>query len=164
MPVCNLADLPGLLRPGAPLLGLDPGRVTLGVALSDPARRVAMPLKPLKRSRFEADVAALGALVRERGVGGLVIGLPRQMDGTEGPAAQSARSLASNLLRRGGAEFVALPMAFWDERFSTAAVTRAMLEDDATRRRRAAAVDSAAAAWILQGALDALGGMGGAGG
>ncbi len=159
MPICNLADLPPLLKPGQCLLGLDPGSVVVGVAISDPGLRVASPLMGLTRGKFAADAATLAKIIRERAIGGLVIGLPKNMDGTEGPSAQSARTFASNLLR-----FLKalpdnphdMPAAFWDERFSTAAVTRFMIEGDMSRKRRDAVVDKAAAAYILQGALDAL--------
>ena len=125
MPICNPSDLPALLKAGQCLLGLDLGSVVIGVAISDPGLRVASPLTGLGRGKFTADAAALGKIVRERNVGGLVIGLPRAMDGSEGVAAQGARTFASNLARVGGMD--AMPMAFWDERFSTAAVTRFMI-------------------------------------
>ncbi|MDD5585914.1 MAG: Holliday junction resolvase RuvX [Alphaproteobacteria bacterium] len=159
MPVCNLSCLPALCPKGSCLLGLDPGSTVIGVAISDPDRRVASPLVGIERTKFTQDAAALAAIIRERNVGGLVIGLPKNMDGTEGPSAQSARSFASNLLRKGHLPDPDMPIAFWDERLSTAAVTRFMLEGDMSRKRRDAAVDKAAAAYILQGALDALSAM-----
>lgn len=156
MAVCNLSDLPALLKPGFCLLGLDPGSVTVGVAVADPAGRVASPLAGLPRGKFTALAAALVKIIQERKIGALIIGLPKNLDGTEGPAAQSARTLASNLLRQGRLPDPDMPIVFWDERFSTAAVTRFMLEDDMSRKRREETVDKAAAAYILQGALDAL--------
>lgn len=159
MPICNLSGLRGLLKPGECLLGLDPGRKIIGVAVSDPGRRVASPLMGIKKTNFNADAAQLAQIVRERRVGGLVIGLPRNMDGSEGPAAQSARAFAANLLRSGVLPVLDMPTVFWDERLSTAAVTRFMIEDDMSRKRRASVVDKAAAAYILQGALDALAAM-----
>ncbi len=156
MPICNLSDLPGFLRPGQCLLGLDPGRKVIGVAIGNPDCTLASPLVGLPRTRLTADLAALAQISRERNVGGIVIGLPRNMDGSEGASAQAARSFASNLLRRGEPPLPEMPVAFWDERLSTAAVTRFMLEDDMTRKRRDETVDKAAAAYILQGALDLL--------
>jgi len=156
MAICNLSDLSALLKPGACLLGLDPGRVVIGVAIANPAATIASPLAGIKRTKLLADLAALGQIIRERNVGGLIIGLPKNMDGTEGPAAQAARSFASNLLRKSEPPCPDLPIVFWDERFSTAAVTRFMIEDNMSRVRRNETVDKAAAAYILQGALDAL--------
>lgn len=133
------------------LMGLDLGTKTIGLAVSDITRRIASPLETLKRRKFQMDAAGLLALTQAHGVGGLIIGLPINMDGSEGPRAQSTRAFARNL-----AGLTPLPMAFWDERLSTAAVTRTLLEADATRRRRAEVVDKLAAAYILQGALDWL--------
>jgi putative Holliday junction resolvase len=157
MPLCSLAELPSLLKKGSCLLGLDPGSVVIGVAVSDPGLTVASPLLGLPRKKkFAEDAAALAAIIRERQVGGLIIGLPINMDGSEGPAAQSARAFARNLLQRGKLPDPDLPVAFWDERLSSAAVERFLIEDEMSRKRRAAVVDKAAAAYILQGALDAL--------
>lgn len=156
MPICNLSDLPALLKPGQCLLGLDPGKVVIGVAIADPDGRVASPLMGLTRTKLAADLAVLGKIIQERRVGGLIIGLPKALDGTEGPAAQAARTFASNLLKRSDPPMPEMPVVFWDERFSTAAVTRFMLSDDMSRKRRDETVDKAAAAYILQGALDAL--------
>lgn len=156
MPICNLSDLTSFLKPGQCLLGLDPGSVILGVAVSDPGLGVASPLLGLPRGKFTQDAAQLVNIMVERNIGGLVIGLPKNMDGTEGPAAQSARTFASNLLRRVQLPVPDMPVVFWDERFSTAAVTRFQLENDMSRKRRLETVDKAAAAYILQGALDAL--------
>ena len=154
MPVCNLSELPALLKPGECLLGIDPGSAVIGIAVSDPGLKVASPLTSIARKKFAEDAAAIVAIIRERKIGGLVIGLPKEMDGTEGPAAQSARALARNLFERGG--LPDMHAAFWDERFSTAAVEREMIAHDISRARRDAKIDQAAAAYILQGALDAL--------
>ncbi len=153
MPVLPLAELPKLLPRKSRLLGLDIGAKTIGLAISDPGLAVASPVETLRRGkRFAEDAKALFALIDGRGVGGLVLGLPVNMDGSEGPRAQSVRAFAENLLKLRD-----LPLAFWDERLSTAAVTRFLIEEaDMTRRRRAAVVDKMAAAYILQGALDAL--------
>ncbi len=156
MPICNLCDLESFLRPGQCLLGLDPGSVILGVAVSDPGLRLASPLVVLPRTKFTQDAAALVKIMAERQIGGLVIGLPKNMDGTEGPAAQSARTFASNLLRKVQLPVPDMPIVMWDERMSTAAVTRFMIQDDMSRKRRLETVDKAAAAYILQGALDAI--------
>ncbi len=156
MAICNLSDLPTLLNPGECLLGLDPGSKIVGVAISDPGRKVASPLEGLPRGKVSTLAVRLAKIVQDRRIGGLVIGLPKALDGSEGPAAQSVRTLAVNLLRSGQEPLANLPVVFWDERFSTAAVQRFMLEDDMTRCRRAEKVDRAAAAYILQGALDAL--------
>jgi putative Holliday junction resolvase len=154
--ICNLSDLPLLCRPRSCLLGLDPGSVVVGVAISDPAWRVASPLVGLERGKFSVLAEKIAAIVRERNVGGVVIGLPKNLDGTEGPSAQAARTFAVNLRTRAGLPDPNLPMVFWDERFSTAAVTRFMLSDNQSRAKRDNKVDQAAAAYILQGALDAL--------
>jgi putative Holliday junction resolvase len=152
MPILALAELRSTLAPRQRLMGLDVGEKTIGLAISDSDFRVATPVDTIRRTKFAADAARLAQLIGERGVGGLIIGLPVNMDGSEGPRCQSVRQFAANLLQR-----MALPIAFWDERLSTAAVTRVMLEADVTRARRARAVDKMAAAYILQGALDALG-------
>ncbi|MEX2008853.1 MAG: Holliday junction resolvase RuvX [Dongiaceae bacterium] len=152
MPVLTLAQLKESLAPGRRLLGLDVGAKTVGLAISDSRLVVASPLETLRRGKFAADAERLKALIAERAVGGLVIGLPLNMDGSEGPRCQSVRQFAANLLER-----IDIAIAFWDERLSTAAVTRALIEADMSRKRRAEVVDKAAAAYILQGALDALG-------
>jgi putative Holliday junction resolvase len=151
MPIIALAELLSVLAPRQRLLGLDVGEKTIGLAVSDSDFKVATPVDTIRRTKFAADAARLAQLVAERDIGGLVIGLPINMDGSEGPRCQSVRQFAANLLQR-----VALPIAFWDERLSTAAVTRAMIEQDVSRARRAKSVDKMAAAYILQGALDAL--------
>jgi putative Holliday junction resolvase len=146
------AALKAALRPGQRLLGLDLGTKTIGLALSDPGLVVASPIATIRRSKFSRDAGDLLDLVDHRGVGGLVIGLPLNMDGSEGPRCQSTRDFARNLLARRD-----LPILFWDERLSTVAVTRPMIEADMSRARRAAKVDQSAAAYILQGTLDAMG-------
>ena len=133
------------------LIGLDLGTRTLGVAISDADRRLAVGVKTISRTAFQADAAALLAIARDRHAVGFVLGLPINMDGTEGPRAQSTRAFARNLAR-----LTELPIALWDERLSTVAVERALLEAAASRRARAAVVDQHAAAYILQGALDRL--------
>lgn len=156
MAICNLSDIPALLKPAQCLLGLDYGSVVIGVAIADPAARVASPLMGLVRRKFTQDREVLSQIITERNVGGLILGLPKNMDGSEGPMAQAVRTFASNLMRRAALPHPNMPIAFWDERFSTAAVTRAMIADDRSRKQRDATVDKAAAAYILQGALDAL--------
>jgi putative Holliday junction resolvase len=152
MPIVPFEQLRAALTPGSRLLGLDVGSKTIGVALSDASLTVGSPQDTIRRTKFAADAARLVALIAERGVGGIVIGLPVNMDGSEGPRAQSTRQFARNLLER-----IDLPIAFWDERLSTAAVTRMMIDEaDLTRKRRSELVDKLAAAYILQGALDAL--------
>jgi putative holliday junction resolvase len=152
MPIVAPAQLKPLLGRDQRLLGLDPGTKTIGLALSDVTCTVATPLLTIARTKFTKDAAALLEIVAAREVGGLVIGLPISMDGSEGPRCQSVRQFAANLLKLSD-----LPVSFWDERLSTAAVTRTLLEADATRRRRAEVVDKMAAAYILQGCLDAIG-------
>jgi putative Holliday junction resolvase len=137
---------------GSRLLGLDVGTKTIGTALSDTRLVIASPLETIRRRRFSGDTAALFALIDRHGVGGLVIGLPLTLAGGDGPRTQSVRQFARNLL---GVRD--MPMAFWDERLSTAAVTRTMIAADLTRKRRAQIVDRVAAAYILQGCLDAIG-------
>lgn len=135
-------------------MGLDLGTATIGVAVSDTFRRVASPLLTLKRRKFTLDAADLLRLTDERAIGGLVLGLPRNMDGGEGPRAQATRAFARNLAR-----LTPLPIAFWDERLSTVAAERALLEADTSRKRRAEVIDHVAAAYILQGLLDRMGHM-----
>ena len=154
MTVASLHDLPGLLPPGARLLGLDVGDKTIGLAISDSARRVASPLETLFRAKFTKDAEALKRVIAEQRAEGLIIGLPVNMNGSEGPRCDSVRQFAANLEEIAG---ITLPMAFWDERLSTAAVERILIDEaDMSRKRRAQAVDKMAAAYILQGALDAL--------
>ena len=149
MPVIALEELK--LAPGMRLLGLDLGEKTIGLALSDTGLSIATPMQTLKRGKFAADAARLDIIISAQGVGGLVVGLPLNMDGSDGPSAQSARAFARNWAARSP-----LPLALQDERLSTSAVTRTLLEADASRRRRGQVVDKMAAAYILQGALDRL--------
>jgi putative holliday junction resolvase len=149
MAVMDIAALK--LPPGQRLLGLDLGEKTIGLALSDRLLTVATPFKTLKRGKFAADAAQLDIIISEQGVGGLVVGLPLNMDGSDGPSAQSARAFGRNW-----ATHSPLPLVFQDERLSTAAVTRTLLEADASRKRRDEVVDKMAAAYILQLVLDRL--------
>lgn len=149
--IAELAELAEELPPTAAIAGLDLGTKTIGVAISDLGRRMASPLKLIERKKFTLDVEALMALLGERGAAAIVIGLPLNMDGSEGPRAQATRAFVRNLLPK-----IDLPVAFWDERLSTVAVTRTLLEADTSRKRRAELVDKMAAAFILQGALDRL--------
>ncbi len=152
--VFDLLDLPGALPAYAPVLGLDLGEKTIGVAVSDATRAIASPLELIRRTKFTQDAARLFQLMAGRGAKGIVIGLPVNMDGAEGARCQSARAFGRNLLRLDPD----LPIAFWDERWSTQAVQRMMTEEaDLSRARRAQLVDKMAAAYILQGALDRLG-------
>ncbi len=152
MPIVSLAELRDALPRGARVMGLDLGSKTIGLALSDAGFSIASPLETLKRKKFTADAEALKALIEKHGVGGLVLGLPINMDGTEGPRCQSTRQFAANLMEK-----FDIPIAFQDERLSTAAVERVLIgEADMTRKRRGEVVDKVAAAWILQGALDAM--------
>jgi putative Holliday junction resolvase len=150
--VCaSIEDLAAALPRTGGLMGLDLGTVTIGVALSDVRRAVATPLRTLKRTKFRQDAAALLAIAAERGIAGVILGLPVNMDGTEGPRAQATRAFARNLER-----LTPLPIAFWDERLSTVAAERALIEADMARKRRAEVIDAVAAGYILQGALDRL--------
>ena len=154
MPVLDLIDLPAALPDYTPLVGLDLGEKTIGVAVSDVTRMIASPAMLIRKTKFTDDAAALLKLMDARTATGLVIGLPVNMDGTEGPRCQSSRAFARNLLRLRAD----LAIAFWDERLSSAAVNRMLIDEaDVTRARRAELVDKAAAAYILQGALDRLG-------
>jgi putative Holliday junction resolvase len=148
MPLVSLTDLPAK---GA-LLGLDPGTKTIGVAGCDPSRLIASPLETIVRGKQLAPALdRLFQLYDERRCAGIVLGLPMNMDGTEGPRAQSARALARNILERRD-----VPLTLWDERLSTAGAERALIEADASRARRDELIDKLAAAWILQGAIDRL--------
>jgi putative Holliday junction resolvase len=152
MAVIDLIELPAALPVYAPLVGLDLGERTIGVAVSDATRTVASPMETIRKSKFTDDAKRLFALMESRGAAGVVIGLPVNMDGTEGVRCQSNRAFARNLLRLRD-----LPIAFWDERMSTMAVNRMLIQEmDINRARRAEVVDKAAAAWILQGALERL--------
>jgi len=151
MAVVALIDAASLLPPRGALIGLDLGTKTIGVAASDPDRRLAAPVETIARERFKLDAERLLKLAAERRVVGFVLGLPLNMDGSEGPRAQSTRAFAGNL-----AKLTSLPIALWDERLSTAAVERALIAADASRKERKAVIDQHAAAYILQGALDRL--------
>jgi putative Holliday junction resolvase len=152
MPVLTLDDFAAALPRYGGLAGLDLGEKTIGVALSDLTRTVASAAETIRKTKFTADTDHLFKLLDEREIAGLVIGLPLNMDGSEGPRCQSVRAFARNLVARRD-----LPVLFWDERLSTVAVTRVMVDEhDLTRKRQAAAVDKLAAAWILQGALERL--------
>ena len=150
-PLIAIEDLPRLLAPEARLLGLDVGTKTVGMALSDVTRSIATPYDTVRRTKFTADAKTIRDAVETNGVGALVIGLPLHLDGSEGRRAQSTRAFARNL-----AAHVEVPMVFWDERLSTAAVERHLIEADASRKRRTEVIDRMAAAYILQGALDRL--------
>ena len=151
MTIRKLAELNGHLTRGQPLLGLDLGEKTIGLALSDATLLIASPLNTIKRSKFTRDAETLATVIAEHEIGGLIIGLPINMDGSEGPKCQSVRQFAANFLGRKEME-----IAFWDERLSTVAVTRTMIEADISRAKQKQAVDKMAAAYILQGALDFL--------
>ncbi|MEL0438747.1 Holliday junction resolvase RuvX [Phycobacter sp. K97] len=141
------AALPGFTA----LIGLDLGDKTIGVAVSDRIGAVATPLETVRRKKFTLDSARLLEIIKERDVGGILLGLPRNMDGTEGPRCQSTRAFARNLAR-----LTDLPIGFWDERLSTVAAEKALLEADTSRKRRSEVIDHVAASYILQGALDRM--------
>jgi putative pre-16S rRNA nuclease len=152
--VTSSEELEAFLRnlpPRARLMGVDLGSRTIGLALSDIELRIATPLETIKRTKHRADVGRIAALTEKFGVGGLVFGLPLNMDGSAGPRVQSTRAFVRNMQ-----PLLALPVLFWDERLSTVAVTRTLLDADTSRARRAELVDKMAAAYLLQGALDRL--------
>lgn len=150
MPIRNPSDLLAELPEKTCLLGLDPGEKTIGLAVSDPNLTIASPLETIERARkASADYARIAEVAGARKVGGFIVGMPTNMDGSLGPRAQSARAFARNLVAR-----IDLPLVFWDERMSTQAVTRTLIEADMSRAKRAAVVDKMAAAFILQGFLD----------
>jgi putative Holliday junction resolvase len=152
MPVLPLIEIAPLLPARGALIGLDLGTKTIGVAASDPDRRLATGVVTVARKAFKVDAAEVLALAAERRAAGFVLGLPINMDGSEGPRAQATRAFARNF-----AKLTALPIGLWDERLSTAAVERGLIEADMSRARRAEVIDQHAAAFILQGALDRLG-------
>jgi len=156
MAIRNLTELKAALPRGGRLMGLDLGSTTIGMAISDPGLKVASPVGTIARRKFTLDVQELRKELRGRDVAGFVIGLPVNMDGSEGPAAQSVRQFAYNLMERADLLGQAAEVAFWDERLSTSAVERMMIGWDMTRKRRDEVVDRMAAAYILQGALDFL--------
>jgi putative holliday junction resolvase len=149
--ILDVADLPPRLGARQRLLGVDLGTKTIGLALSDVERRIATPLETIKRTKFTKDAARLAVLLDEFDVAALVVGLPLNMDGSEGPRAQATRAFVRSL-----GSLVARPFVYWDERLSTAAVTRLLIAQDASRAKRAEVVDKMAAAYILQGVLDRL--------
>ncbi|PVA10973.1 Holliday junction resolvase RuvX [Pelagivirga sediminicola] len=142
------------LPPMQALMGLDLGDKTIGVAVSDPLLSVASPLETVRRRKFGLDAARLLEIAAARRIGGIILGLPRNMDGSEGPRCQSTRAFARNLTR-----LTDLPIGYWDERLSTVAAERALLEADTSRKRRAEVIDNIAASYILQGVLDRIGHM-----
>ncbi len=148
----TIESLAAGLPPKGRLLGLDLGTKTIGLALSDVERRLASPLETIRRRKFSADAEALMKRVRDFEICGLIVGLPLELDGKAGPRAQATRAFMRNL-----ASLAPPPHAYWDERFSTALVTRELIAQDASRAKRAQVVDRMAAAYILQGALDRLG-------
>jgi putative holliday junction resolvase len=150
-----IEDLALSLPAKARLIGVDLGAKTIGLAISDVERRLASPLKTLPRGAFARDAQALTAIFSEFDIAGIVLGLPLDLSGRDSPRAQSTRAFARNLSKRTG-----LPIVFWDERFSTAVVTRSLIAHDVSRARRAQVIDKMAAAYILQGALDRLSGLG----
>ena len=152
MPVFDLSELSAACPPNTPWLGLDLGENTIGVSVSDTGRIIASPLELIRKTKFTQEANRLFSLIDGREVGAIVIGLPLNMDGTEGVRCQSNRAFARNLLR-----LREIPIAFWDERMSTMAVNRFLIDQlDASRAKRAGLVDQMAAAWILQGALERL--------
>ncbi|MCK0170641.1 Holliday junction resolvase RuvX [Aliiroseovarius sp. S1123] len=150
--ICEtIEEFAAALPPMTALAGLDLGTKTIGVAVSDSFRQVATPLETIKRKKFTLDAERLLEIAKDRQLGGLVLGLPRNMDGSEGPRCQSTRAFARNLEK-----LTDLPISFWDERLSTVAAERALLEADTSRKRRAEVIDHVAAGYILQGVLDRL--------
>lgn len=150
MSILNTEEFPQAVPHGKRIMGLDVGSKTVGVALSDVMHMIASPLETVKRKKFRDDGARLAAIAAEHEVGGVLLGLPLSMDGTEGPRCQSTRAFADNL-----GKVLDLPMTFWDERLSTSAVERMLVEDvDMTRKRRGEVIDKLAAVYILQGYLD----------
>ena len=149
----DVSDFLEALPPMQAIAGLDFGTTTIGIAVSDTLLSVASPLETIKRKKFSHDAARLSEIIADRSIGGLVLGLPRNMDGSEGPRCQSTRAFARNLMQNGG---LTLPITFWDERLSTVAAERALLEADTSRKRRAEVIDHVAAGYILQGVLDRI--------
>ena len=151
MIIDDITEVAAALPPMQALIGLDLGEKTIGVAVSDSFLSVATPLETVRRKKFGLDAARLIEIITDRRIGGLVLGLPRNMDGSEGPRCQSTRAFARNFDR-----LLPLPITFWDERLSTVAAEKALLEADTTRKRRAEVIDHVAAGYILQGVLDRL--------
>ena len=150
----TIEDFAAALPPFQAIAGLDLGTVTIGVAVSDTLLSVATPLETIKRKKFGVDAEKLLRILKDRNVGAIVLGLPMNMDGSEGPRCQSTRAFARNL-----SQLTDLPIGYWDERLSTVAAERALLEADTSRKRRSEVIDHVAASYILQGALDRLGHM-----
>ncbi|MXY33305.1 MAG: Holliday junction resolvase RuvX [Boseongicola sp. SB0664_bin_43] len=147
----DVESLAAELPPSGALAGIDLGTATIGVAVSDTRRRVASPVETIRRTKLGSDIAALMAICEPRDIVGVVLGLPLNMDGSEGPRCQATRAFARNVARS-----TEMPIAFWDERLSTVAAERALLEADVSRRRRGQVIDHVAASYILQGALDRI--------
>ena len=147
----EIADFAAALPAMEAIMGLDLGDKTIGVAVSDGLRSVATPLETVRRKKFGVDAARLQEIVAERAISGIILGLPRNMDGSEGPRCQSTRAFARNFSRLWDG-----PIGFWDERLSTVAAERALLEADTSRKRRSEVIDHVAASYILQGVLDRL--------
>ena len=148
----KISDLKNTLIPGDRILGLDLGSKTIGLAITDSNFTIASPLTTIQRTKFTEDVSKLISIIETRQIGALILGLPKNMDGTEGPRAQSTRQFATNLI-----EIINIKLAFWDERLSTIAVTRVLIEEaDMSRQKRRYVVDKMAASYILQGALDLM--------
>lgn len=150
-PVENPRELIPMLRPGQRLIGLDVGVKTIGLALSDAGRIIASPYRTIRRGKFARDVEELRLIIADNDVGAAIVGLPINMNGTEGPRCQSVRQFAANLQAK-----IDIDVAFWDERLSTVAAERTLLAADISRKRRSQVIDKMAAAYILQGALDNL--------
>lgn len=148
----DLAEFLASLPQGRAICGLDLGDKTIGIAVSDLRRTVSTPIHVIRRSKFTEDAAALLAILTERNIAGIILGLPLNMDGSEGPRVQSTRAFARNLVK-----LTDLPITFWDERLSTVAAERALIEADTSRKRRREVIDQVAAGYILQGVLDRLG-------
>ena len=152
MPITDLQSIKSYLSKDQCLLGLDLGSKTIGLAVSDPSFMIASPIETIKRTKFTADANSLARIHKERNIGGWILGLPVEMDGHEGARCQSTRQFAANFM-----EISDIPIAFWDERLSTSAVNRFLIDEaDMTRKRRGQVVDKMAAAYILQGALDSM--------
>ena len=147
----EINDFAASLPPNRAICGLDLGDKTIGIAVSDLRRSVATPIHTVRRSKFTADAAELLAVLTDRNIVGIILGLPLNMDGSEGPRVQSTRAFARNLIK-----LTELPITFWDERLSTVAAERALIEGDTSRKRRREVIDQVAAGYILQGALDRL--------
>ncbi len=147
----EFSEFAATCAPGSALVGLDLGDKTIGIAVSDRIGAVATPLETIRRKKFSIDVLRLLEIIERRQIGGILLGLPRNMDGTEGPRCQKTRAFARNLSGK-----TDLPIGFWDERLSTVAAEKALLEADTTRKRRAEVIDHVAASYILQGALDRM--------